>query len=58
MSSSSSLRLAAMDWKATKRPSADIDGSSELPSALPVVPVGRETSVVVFAWVSRTKMLA
>jgi hypothetical protein len=58
-STSSSLRLVALDSKATKRPSAEIDGLLELPSAPPpgAVPLVRETSVVVFAWVSRTKTL-
>jgi hypothetical protein len=55
-STSRSLRLSASDSKATKRPSAEIEGRTESPSApfRAPVPVWRETSVVVFAWRSRT----
>ena len=53
--SSSGCRFEAPELKATKRPSAEIAGSEELPSPLaPVAPVARLTSVVVFACRSRT----
>src|SRR4029077_7577286 len=57
VSPSSGSRFEANEWKATKRPSAEIAGVREkLLSALaPVAPLARLTSVVVFACRSRTK---
>jgi len=56
---SSGLKLLALDAKATKRPSAEIDGLNEL-SSVPTGsggPVGRLTNVTVPSCVSRTKRL-
>ena len=51
------LRLSAFESKATKRPSAEIEGSKELPSAPAPLSGGDAHERVVFAWVSRTKTL-
>jgi hypothetical protein len=53
---SSSLRLRAPETKATKRPSAEIDGVSEESSpAAPATPLARLTRVVVCVCTLRTK---
>ena len=54
---SSMLRLLASDWKATKRPSAEIDGWNEL-SSPPTPLVARLTNRVVPFLRSRTKMFS
>jgi hypothetical protein len=54
-SPSSGCRFDALEWKATKRPSAETAGKPEKPLPLaPVAPVARLTSVVVPASRSRT----
>jgi hypothetical protein len=57
LSSSSSLSVVAVLWKATKRPSPETLAWKLLASAglSGEVPVGRETSDVAFAWRSRRK---
>ena len=51
-----SPRLPATEWKATKRPSAEIEASSDDASPpAPAGPLARLTNVVVFVCRSRTK---